>query len=67
MWAFADARELFEAVRRLWGLVEEPESIVGIRFPVILEEAALVSRWCGQLDEALQLLETAVRRLGSHC
>ena len=31
----------------------------GIRFPVILEEAALVSRWCGQLNEALQLLETA--------
>ena len=59
VWAFADARELFETVRRLWGLVEEPESIAGIRFPVVLEEAALVSRWCGQLDEALQLLETA--------
>jgi DNA-binding CsgD family transcriptional regulator len=60
VWAFADAEELYSAVRRLWPLVEEPEAATAITYPQLLREAAMASRWRGGLDEALRLLREAL-------
>ncbi len=60
IWAFADARNLFAGARRLWPLIDDPEVATGIAYPVLLREAAMASRWCGDLDEALGLLREAL-------
>ena len=64
VWAFADARSLFETVRRLWPLVDGPEAATGITYPALLRVEAMASRWCGQLDEALHLLREALDVVG---
>jgi DNA-binding CsgD family transcriptional regulator len=60
VWAFADARNLFTAARRLWPLVDAPEAAAGVGYPELLREAAMASRWCGDLDGALALLHEAL-------
>lgn len=61
VWAFADARNLYAAARRLWPLVEAPETATGVSLAELLREAAMVSRWCGDFDEASELLGEALR------
>lgn len=60
VWAFADARQLFSQVRELWDSTENPENASGLPYPALLREAGLVSRWCGELDEALALIDQAL-------
>lgn len=61
VWAFADSRNLYNAVRRLWPLVDAPEAAADVAHAEILREAAMVSRWCGDFDEATELLVEALR------
>jgi DNA-binding CsgD family transcriptional regulator len=60
VWAFTDAEELYSAVRRLWPLVEEPETATAVTYPELLREAAMTSRWRGGVDDALRLLREAL-------
>ena len=60
-WAFREARDLLAAVRRLWPLVASPGSAAGASAVTLLTEAATASRWCGDLDGALALLDEAGR------
>jgi DNA-binding CsgD family transcriptional regulator/tetratricopeptide (TPR) repeat protein len=64
VWAYADAQNLYAAVRRLWPLVESPEAAAGVGYAELLREAAMASRWCGDFDEALDLLGEALRQPG---
>ncbi len=65
VWAFADARTLYAQARLVVQTTGGMESTTDVSYPALLREAAIASQWCGELDEALALLNQAQDVVGS--